>query len=371
MFWSRRALRYPLACILLTSLSIALPVDAAYAGNTLTCGVPVWSTPPTTDSWTQTGTDSQVVVGVNRTFGGIATELGLVNRHSGSQSSPVNIIDARSATGGAWQTSYWFHDQSTDRLWVFNQSAGNSTGQQWGYGTTFPGTKASDFSPVWSDHYHNGGSFSNPAVGTSPCVPASGGVDMEDGQAWYGFANSTNSYGTANVVNNTFSLHSKYNQVWTTWAIEQAMYLNRQVAKEGNMRLYLHGHTGSAAWTEGPLQPADDFAISHGTGGCTTAGCSWTVTGLDYAVLVYNIFGEDIAVVQNTSGQHTWIIGMDKVQGDPSCASPTNYACGDIAIHAYQQVNANQQFSLNETRKYGVEYLVGTPNQVQHMGYPY
>lgn len=367
----------------LVTCSGALGGASAAAASTpqLSCApVGIFAVPPVTNSWSEQGSDAKVTVGVSSTLGSIGVELGLTNTHASDQPSPVNVIDGKSAGGGGWQTSYWL-EQPDQYLEVFNQAAGNAVGEQWGYNNTFTGSAADLWDPIWSDHYQVG-SFGNPSVGTSPCPPPAGtswprGVSYDNGRLALSLGQVPTPAGTAIRVQNDYQLQSSAAQSWPVWALEQALYLSKQVAQEGDLRVYLHGHDPDGQpWVDGPIDPAQDsFSVPNGSGGCTVtadptqSGCSFDVNGLDYAVFVYDIFGEDIAVSQVTHGDYTWYLSMNDVQPGVYCPDAPDISCGDIEVHDFETLQSPATIASGQVRDYPVTYLIGTPAQLDMLGY--
>ena len=140
-----------------------------------------WSIPPATHAKTIDGSEVSVNLGIAGDFGGVGVTFELVNKSKPDQS--VNILEARSATGCGWQTSFLFTDQSKDQIIVFNQAAGNSVAYQWGYQNDYDELAAFHWNPVVSDHTHPHRDFSH-SIPTSPYDH--NGYWLEDGRLHIG-----------------------------------------------------------------------------------------------------------------------------------------------------------------------------------------
>lgn len=87
------------------------------------------------------------------------------------------------------------------------------------------------------------------------------------------------------------------------------------------------------------------------------------------AVFVYNILGDDIAVVQNPASHHSGEISY--WHGAPSCTNASGDRCGHIALHDHNTLINNQHFLVAQTKNCATKRLIGTHLKVQHMGNPY
>jgi len=140
-----------------------------------------WITiPAATHSKTVEGSEVVVRLGISADFGGVGVVFELARkRQDGSVGAAVNILEARSAAGCGWQTSYGF--TYTDaaghaRSAVFNQAAGNSTPYQWGYGNDYFELAAFHWNPAVSDHTEVGPTnpFDGSGVGSTTESSTSG-----------------------------------------------------------------------------------------------------------------------------------------------------------------------------------------------------
>ncbi len=328
--------------------------------TTLTCsGIPL--SPPVTERWTEKGKDVSVRFGVNHTIGGVGVEFALIN--NAVPTGIVNVLEPRSAGGAGWQTAYWFIDPGTKRIIVTNQAAGNSTGQ-WGYNTTFSGMAATSWNPLWSDHYHDGPTFADTSIPTSPCNKD--GYMFDEGALTLTSDLLPTAHGDAVSVTNRYWLKSTVSQFWSSWALEQAFYLNRTIANQGNLRVYLRGKKN--AWKEGPIKPQADYTVKNGSGSCSGTGCDYGISReLAYGVLVWNIFGLDIGVAINVEQNNGPVhLSVDKL---PYCGNANDLDCGNIAWHSYINFVNNYTFPKGEERSYPITYTVGTIDQLEDLGF--
>ncbi len=247
--------------------------------------------PAATHTKTIEGSEVVVRLGITGDFGGVGVVFELARKHSdGSVGSPVNILEARSAAGCGWQTSFLFQDPGKQQTIVFNQAAGNSTPYQWGYHNDYDELAAFHWNPIVSDHVGPFGT--NQSIPTNP-FDGSGYV-VEDGRLHIG--TNTVAVGSGSVVNitNQYTLRSRFDQLWPAWAAEQAFYLNKAVARSHNLRVFLRGASGG--WSEGPIRPYDNYVIHNGTSNCNESGCSSHTDTLSYALFVWELDGVDIAI---------------------------------------------------------------------------
>jgi hypothetical protein len=317
---------------------------------------------PDTNTWGVSGTSVGVHVGANANFGGIGTQLGLSNLANGSPY--VDVLEARSGTGAGWQTSYWLKDPSSDKYIVFNQAAGNSIGYQWGYKNSFPGTAALDWNPIVSDHLQHGG-LVGPQTNFSPC--AGTGYMFDYGKVHYGLGTSYTILGNAVALTNQYQLQSQYNQFWSQWALEQAMYLSKNVATMGNLRMYFAWKNGTHT---GPVYPyQNSFSVpGASSSACGYDGCQFHLSNLSYMVMVWNIFGLDVGVAIPTSSIAQPLLNTET---HTYCADVNNPVCGSISLHLYQTVENNHSRTTGQVNSYGVDYRVGTNTQLGLLGFTY
>ncbi|NJL09823.1 MAG: hypothetical protein HC908_05385 [Calothrix sp. SM1_7_51] len=340
---------------------------AQSANNNLTCNYSGWAIPPVTDTTTVTGTDVGVRVGINRDFGGVGVQFDLINNLF--PRNPLNILEARSAAGSGWQTSYLFIDQTRNRFIVFNQGAGNAVSSQWGLKNTFDnrsGLRATSWNPLYSDHIHPNRNW-GVTIGTSPCQ--GNALSFDDGMLTISTNTVRTKRGTVVSLTNQYTLRPRVNQSWESWAIEQAFYLNKRVASEKNLRVYLRGY--GKTWLEGPIRPSELYSIQNSlSGSCTSTKCDYQTKNLEYAVMVWNVMGRDIGVAIRPNNTPSFYGHLNMVKsGIDGCSNPSDHNCGSIDWHTVLQNTPNFTAIANLQRKYAVTYYVGTLEQLADLGF--
>ena len=335
----------------------------AYAVDTgLTCQtIGIWDAPPSTVSNTVQGTDVSVKVGIAENYGGIGVQFSL---------NGVNILESRAATGGGWQSSSVIWDgpsiSSPTQYILFNQGAGNSRVGQWGYHNNYSGLSALDFNPIWSDNIHPG---SNPTLNdqTSPCpTPAPYGYMFDQGKLQISMAAAaTSGHGNAVMLTNEYTYQHQVTQSWSRWYVEQAFYLDKSVARAKNLRVYLT----NADNTKRQIDPFKDLAKQE----------TPYLSGLDfpniaYAVLVWNINGQDIGVAIDArrqanqaakAGFHGSLMRQDN---NFSCLTGED-SCGVFEWHTYMQDHQPASLAAGTQTKVSTDYRVGTLQQLADWGY--
>lgn len=337
----------------------------------LTCNFEGLGIPPTSNSKSISGANVGVNVGIAGGFGGVATELNLRNLKS-SDTTPVNIIEAKSAAGSAWQTSFYGGDRTGNLVMILNQAAGNSD-LQWGYTGTYSDLQQLDWNPLYTDHYSDTNWVNN--VGTTPCY----GNAFRYGDGQSSIQESLLSTSAGNVVHmvNKYTYRSRMAQNWNFWVADQAMYFYRDISKQHNLRVYLVKADGSHV--EGPLSVADAAAYIPSTADyahCSRGSyrkCALRVDNLAYALLVWNIGGSDVGIAIHRSENKAFNSEVD-MEFTPICANPDDYSCGNISIHnvvdsKYPAHEVNPIFAAGDTRNYAFAYEVGTLDQLASLGY--
>jgi len=329
-----------------------------------------WITiPAATHSKTVEGSEVVVRLGISADFGGVGVVFELARkRQDGSVGAAVNILEARSAAGCGWQTSYGF--TYTDaaghaRSAVFNQAAGNSTPYQWGYGNDYFELAAFHWNPAVSDHTEVGPT--NPFDGS--------GVWVDDGKLHIGTGTIDTGPGHAVAITNQYALRAHEDQTWEWWYAEQALYLNKAVARACNLRVYLRGAHG--AWTEGAILPYKDFEVKNSdqsSVGPLERG--FRTKPLDYAVFVWKIEDTDIGIVIVPPGTG----GYGHLNASKSVYDTTHRELDTSGSIDWHTVVANTAPNIahfpkydpnrpETIRYYQVDYRVGTLAQLARLGY--
>lgn len=337
----------------------------AYALDTeLKCQViGIWDAPPMGAAVQAVqGTDVTVKVGISEKYGGVGVLFSL---------NDVNILESRAATGAGWQTSsvIWEGPLAAPiRQILFNQGAGNSRAGQWGYHNTYSGLTALDDNPIWSDNIHPDG---NPDLNdqTSPCAtPAPYGYMFDHGRLQISMAAAaTSGHGNAVMLTNAYTYQHQVAQSWSRWYAEQAFYLNKAVARSHNLRVYL-------THADGTKQQIDPF------NGLDQQFHQKFLFGKDfpsiqYAVLVWNINGQDIGVAIDARHQPDQVEGKLSFHGSLmrqdnnfSCETGEDQ-CGVFEWHTYMQNYEPALLEVGKPTKVSTDYRVGTLAQLADWGY--
>ena len=339
-------------------------VDHAPVSAALTCNYPLWAVPPVTDTATVPGARVSVRIGLSHDLGGVGVQFQIINNDT--PNAPLNVLEVRSAAGSGWQTSCLLTDAARDQITVFNQSAGNSGGAQWGYRTSYrrtaAGLEAAGWCPIWSDHFHPHRDFAV-GVSTSPYGPHPS-CRYEDGRLRLLLGAVPTAQGRVVRITNEYAYRSRTAQKWRSWACEQAFYLNKSVARTADLRVYLCGRDDS--WREGPIRPADDYAIQHGAGACSGVGCHFHIDPLAYALLVWKVGRQDVGIAITRSTPFDAHLNMAKT--GISCDDVSD-ACGSIDWHSVLTDTGPVNIPQGAERHYGMTYYVGTLPQLAGLGF--
>ena len=301
------------------------------------------------------GSDVTSVVGMSSEIAGIGSRFQLVNNDY--PTSYVDILETRSGAGAAWQNSSLIYTEDAGII-VNNQSAGNSVGYQWGFGNYLSSDgqsiQSKQWDPIWSDHIHD-----VPKSGTSPCLDT--GYQFDVGKPdIFGYKVST-SYGDAIAWVYTYTYKSQVDQYWSNWAVEQALYLDRGVARDSNLRLYLVSNSSK----QGPLYIYDTFSIPGAICEQYTNGSYCNAGAYDYAVLVWNVYGLDIGVAIPNLKYGTSVV----LEKKPYCSDVNNDLCGNISFHTWAARENNFSFPKDSIKSVSTSYYVGTLDQLEDLGY--
>ncbi|MBI5525909.1 MAG: hypothetical protein HY897_06200 [Deltaproteobacteria bacterium] len=340
--------------------------DAPPSGalNDLNCNRQGIDQIPTTHAKSFRGSAVEITIGISAEYGGVGSELVLINRGNGAK---LQVLESRSGAGCGWQTSYLFRDPGGNQILVYNQAAGNSTPRQWGYSNRYLGLSGEGWNPLWTDHVHPNSDF-GVSTPTSPCQ--SSGFHFDDGQLTLTAEPAETPAGRAIKARNSYSYKSTTNQTWDWWVAEQAFYLKRAAAGQGDLRIYLAGRGG---WREGPIRPTRDFNVAHGQSSCGGAsrpfgGCEAQIEhDLDYAVFVWNVGGLEIgAALQTPRAFGATLNNANTIY----CSNAGDLNCGSIDWHTWvERIDANASFVGGEVRTYTVDYYIGDLAQLKALGY--
>jgi hypothetical protein len=296
---------------------------------------------------------------VNANFGNIATEVRFTENGTGVS---ANVTEPRSAAGAAWQNSLFYLDPQSDQLLVLNQGAGNTDGYQWGYRVPVGSDlNTTNWIPAWTDHAHS--HFSTQPFADAFVVPHSPCTNM--GYLLDDILPSLSAHvmptAAGNLLNVTdrISVRPRLNETWMLWRSEQAFYLDRQVAKSDNARIYLKGKSG---WMEGPIIPYQDYRVVHTAGAtstCTNGSCDAEISiDLDYALIVWTVGKTDIGMIIKALGNGGDLVGKSS---GTYCSDSSNAACGMLAWHTWLSPEIRPAtFSAGQISSYSVDYIIGT-----------
>lgn len=306
------------------------------------------------------GSDVAVNLGISSDFGGVGVKFEIVNLRD-HPTQPLDVLEARSAAGCGWQTAFHLHDPFGKQNIDFNQAAGNSVAYQWGYNNDYDELAAFHWNPVPSDATSARGA-------TSPfdnnCYL------FEDGRLHIGTNTIYTRSGTVVDITNQYCLRSRVDQYWDWWAAEQAFYLNKRIARERNLRVYLVG--ASRLWSEGPILPYDNYVVKNGQSSCDPKvvkqdGCGSQTDSLSFALFIWDVFGMDIGVAIIPPNESCYgHLNMCRNIYGPIDTDDSN---GSIDWHTVVAVNSPVRFPAGSERPYHVRYIVGTVGQLADLGY--
>ena len=358
--------------LLLILFILLLQQNNALGGNLNVINVPNYNPmkyPGKTESVKIIGGEKQdikVDIRLSKELSGIAVGL-LLNG--------VNVIEADSAAGAAWQTSYIISPINDLDIYVFNQAAGNSTPFAWGYSNVFSaypgkGIVAWDWNPICADHMHPGGDFSN-SVRLCPTGGYSTATFLE-GRPRIDLSKIPVSTGNVIKITHEYSYRALEDQAWDIFALEQAFYIDRLVAKKSKLTAYFGAYKKVyKTFLGGPdlLVPKD---VTYPPATKKNQGYKLN-KDLNYVVFVWNIKGKDIGVAINMPKNTPYEFGGAHLNIERTVygPNPNNYANGNISWHTwlFGRNGVITSFSKNEIKSYCLNYYVGTPDQLNELGY--
>lgn len=323
----------------------------------LTCDYPWAAIPPVTHTLSKETSDVEVNLGFSSTFGGIGVKFELINKQN---PTPVDILEARSAAGAGMQYTGMVYPHSGEGGLV-NQASGNGLGYQWGYSNNLQVSEANgvatlfslDWAPDYSDTW--GGR------GTSPCADSA--VSFDEGKPTVTAKLENVSDGSVIHIISSYTLKSLVDQYWKIYVPASGFYLNRAIARQKNLRVYLFGQDG---WKEGPIYPYDDFSIMHGD---RYDNPGWRLLyqihpSLKHVLFVWNIKGKDIGILVPDIPFGATIRLADKVY----CDDKNNDSCGSIDFGTNDGIPVDVSFPKGQERTYSYDYVVGTVEQLAEYG---
>ena len=355
----------------------------------LSCNIPgslPQATQPT-DKQLFKGSSAWAEVGIHRDIGAVGVAFSLIN--PAFPESPVQIIDARSSGGAAWQTTMGLtsivntttgHSQPVVH---YNQAAGNSA-QVWGFGSTISqgeeiGLIQNNWLPIFSNDMETA-IGSGVSTLTSPCYHSG----SRFGEGITSIVPSYSKVGNNKVLRltSTYRFRALNDQSWATGDTEQALYLLRSVARSADLRIYFAGADDKSIL--GPLRPYDPFPSPSFSASqilqlnCPntnpSAACFMKTLPSSYAVLVWKVKDQDIAVaihatrlVNNNVADH--FTGVINLRQALSCKDPTNDDCGNVQWHTVVNLPKQQTLKNGEINELAVTYDIGTVAEIDALGF--
>ncbi len=345
------------------------------------------------------GDEVDVKIGVTENFGGIGTEMQLINRAALNANDPnaqLQIIDGRSAAGAAWQTSFYGRNKllSAPRkptsTFIFNQGAGNFM-TQWGFASAFTeqglNLVQNNWIPLYEDHFAADGFSQN--HNTSPCY--NNARRYADGKMnLLGQYNYTTNDSMLVSVTNSYSWRSLIDTTFDYWTMDQAMYLLKDAADTAEMTIELVGRNGGWRETINPRLHHQDpaYKINNGLGlnyytqpmsckdryDANSGRCDLQTQSLDYAILNYKVAGKEIGIViepKDNQAEFYGIFGTSyKNIGGGNCWNVESSRCGNIEWHSYiGKRGQSATFKAGVPVSYDLNYTVGTRKQLEDLGY--
>ena len=351
--------------LVITSLSqqnqdIRREVAGVSTSSVLTCDYPWSAVPPETHGFSLNGNPVKVNLGYTSDFGGIGTKLELIN--SGSP-HPINIIEARSGAGAAWQYTGMVYTDSGEDL-LNNQASGNGAGYQWGYSNDLQINIDGNTTSLTSSNWAKNPADTFDGVPQFPCVDPLTVPTFDEGRPSVVSKTTPVSNGSVIEIESTYSLRSLTNQYWKFYVPVHAFYLNRRTARDANLRMYI---IGRSSWIEGPIYPFDPFSIDHANKVTNPSWVypTWQISSdTKYTLFVWNIFGLDIGILIDSP-----YFGPDiRLEANPYCQDIYNDACGAIAFFSKENIVEYASFPKDQTRSYSFHYTIGTIPQLQEIG---
>lgn len=325
--------------------------------STLTCNYPWPAIPPATHTISKETSNVKVNLGFSSTFGGVGVKFELINKENNSS---IDILEARSAAGAGMQYTGMVYPDSGDGG-LINQASGNGLGSQWGYSNDLQVSEQSGITTLFSNNWAPNYSDTWGGRGTSPCVNTA--VSFDEGRPTVTAKLENVSDGSVIHVTSSYTLKSLVDQYWKIYVPASGFYLNRAIARQNNLRVYLFGKDG---WQEGPIYPYDDFSITHGE---RIDNPGWRLlyhiqTSLKHVLFIWNINGKDIGILVPDIP-----FGATLRLGDKGyCDDKNNDSCGAVDFGTNDGIPINVSFPKGQERTYSYDYIIGTPDQLAKYG---
>ena len=342
----------------------------------LTCGMDPVIIPPATHWLSAQGDDAGVQAGFTSTLGGVGMSFQLINPEK--PGAPLDVTEARSAAGAGWQFASVATFPWGNQL-LSNQSAGNSAlRDQHGYeahvvtDSTSQGSwlHQSTWTPHFSDTYN--------VIAKSPCEPYKDSITVSNGTLNISMVPVVTTAGKVISARHQYSLYHPKDENWKEWYNLTAFYMSLQVATQNNLRMYVGSK--KSQWSAGPLYPGksdfetqtvtDKNGVRHDTTSLVSGFnfINKDFTDADYFVFVWQVEGRDIAVVNYGALDGS----INKSIGWPYCSDKNDPVCGSFALYTTDKKWASTKyptFTKGSTNTFTTKYLIGTPAQVEALGF--
>ena len=342
----------------------------------LNCGMDPLIIPPATHLLSAQGDEAGVKAGFTSTLGGVGMSFQLINPLR--PNAPLDVTEARSAAGAGWQFASVATFPWGNQL-LSNQSAGNSDFRdQHGYEANVVTDSTNRGSwlhqSAWTPHF----SDTDNVLAKSPCEPYKDSVTVSNGAVNISMVPVATKTGTIISARHQYSLYHPKDESWTEWYNQTAFYMSLQVATQNNLRMYVGSQ--KSQWSAGPLYPGksdfetqtvtDENGVRHDTTSLVSGFnfINKDFTDADYFVFVWQVEGRDIAVVNYGALDGT----INKSIGWPYCGDTNNSVCGSLALYTTDKKWASTKyptFRKGSTNTFTTKYLVGTPEQVEALGF--
>ena len=134
---------------------------------------------------------------------------------------------------------------------------------------------------------------------TTPCYHT--GYRLADGQVQLGALLRTHDGASTIQVTNKYAVRAKKEEKRTWLQVDQAMYLRRDSGRAGNLRVIAAVTNGAETSFSKPVFPYVPFTSDESAfwkpGGCDKEGCQLASFPISYAILIWNVQGQDVAIV--------------------------------------------------------------------------
>ncbi len=362
-----------MGALMLVLCAAAAPVRGAQAQDApnsprLTCSFPGGDGLSATDEVDFEGAGVEVRLGVTRQFGGIAVSMILANPNA--PGSTLDLIEARSGGGAAWQTSVQTGDGANDRIVNYNQSAGNSA-RNWGFEGKFQvssegGAVQKGWLPIWSDDYRFPMRLDAPDYRTSPCLPpapqpggTTTGFQLGEGRDSITPSHVDVAGVKALRLTNAYSVRSAVDQDWAWYAVDQALYMHRSAVRQGDLRVYV-AQEGRPVLGPIALESAPPEALRPQLRNVFGGFDDWSLAAwpTKYVVLAFTVGGEDIGIAVHMDDNRPFM-GFLRYRPHLACRRDSDQ-CGNVQWHTKlsSQVDPSvrTRFHAVEITRYAVDY---------------